>query len=115
MSKCGKACTACPFINEVKVIKIKNDSYWKINRMLTCDNSNIIYMIQCNIDRCLKRYIGECKCSLREHLSDHWGYISNQVISQATGAHFNLPGHSLANLTIKIMMMNTGNNEKNIL
>ena len=71
--------------------------------MLTCDNSNIIYMIQCNIDRCLKRYIGECKRSLRERLSDHRGYISNQVISQATGAHFNLPGHSLANLTITIL------------
>ena len=112
MSKCGKACTACPFINEVKVIKIKNDSYWKINRMLTCDNSNIIYMIQCNIDRCLKRYIGECKHSLHERLSDHRGYISNQVISQATGAHFNLPGHSLANLTITILEIVKNNDDE---
>ena len=31
------------------------------------------------------------------------GYISSQVESRARGAHFNLPGHSLADLSVTIL------------
>ena len=31
------------------------------------------------------------------------GYITHKIESQATGAHFNLPGHSLANLKATIL------------
>ena len=33
-------------------------------------------------------------------LVEHRGYINNQDETQATGKHFNLPGHSLADLSI---------------
>ena len=36
-------------------------------------------------------------------LADHRGYITNQVTSNATGAHWNLPGHSLADLGVIIL------------
>ena len=32
-------------------------------------------------------------------LADHRGYINNQDETQATGKHFNSPGHSLADLS----------------
>ena len=45
MSKCGQACTACPYIQERKNIRIKENSYWEINRSTNCQSSNVIYMI----------------------------------------------------------------------
>ena len=39
----------------------------------------------------------------RFRLADHRGYVTNRVTSQATGEHFNLPGHSLADLSITIL------------
>ena len=33
----------------------------------------------------------------------HRGYVNNQVVSVSTGEHFNLPGHSLANMKITII------------
>ena len=40
---------------------------------------------------------------MKHRLSEHWGYVYNQVKSVATGEHFNLPGHSLANIKITIL------------
>ena len=48
MSKCGKAFTACPYIQERKNIRNKENSYWEINRSTNCQSSNVIYMIECN-------------------------------------------------------------------
>ena len=112
MFKCGKACTACPFINVRKEIKINNLSKWKINRKYSCAHYNIIYLIECNIDTCGQRYIGQSKRALKFRLAEHRGYISNKVLSQPTGAHFNLPGHSLANLNITILEQVKQNNEQ---
>ena len=45
---------------------------------------------------------------LKHRLADHRGHINNQVVSKATGAHFNLPGHSLANLKVTILEQTKG-------
>ena len=37
------------------------------------------------------------------HLADHQGYVNTLDESQATGKHFNSPGHSLSDLTIVIL------------
>ena len=61
-------------------------------------------MISCNKHNCKeKRYIGETGRILKYRLAEHRGYVTNNVTSQATGAHFNLPGHSLANMNIVIL------------
>ena len=99
--RCGKACTACPFIEEGKQVKINKEETWIINKHLTCESFNIIYMLECK--KCYQRYIGTSGRKLKFRLSDHRGYITNQVVSKATGAHFNLPGHSLADLTVRIL------------
>ena len=49
------------------------------------------------------KYVGETGRMLKARLSDHRGYISNQVVAISTGDHFNLPGHSLAPLNITIL------------
>ena len=40
---------------------------------------------------------------LKSRLAQHRGYIRNKDDSKATGHHFNLPGHSLADLTVTII------------
>ena len=49
------------------------------------------------------KYVGTSGRQMKHRLADHRGYIFNQVVSRTTGAHFNLPGHSLADLSITIL------------
>ena len=102
MKKCMKSCSACPYIKEGNAIKL-NDKMWKITSNVNCETQNSIYVIECNIDSCKKRYIGESERKLRERITEHRGYINNNMKNMATGHHFNLPGHSIDNLTITII------------
>ena len=108
MSRCGKQCTACPYIKEGKSIaSASKQRTWKINKSLNCESKNIIYMIECKKERCRTkneyRYIGESKRPLKYRLADHRGYVLNDKHNQATGAHFSLPGHSLGDLSVTIV------------
>ena len=40
---------------------------------------------------------------LYARIADHHGHVSRGETSKATGAHFSLPGHSLADLTATII------------
>ena len=100
MTNCGKACTACPYIQYGKEIKIDSQSTWQITRKMSCSTFNIIYLLECQKENCRQRYIGNTGRQLKLRLGDHRGYILNQVTSRATGAHWNLPGHSLADLRV---------------
>ena len=97
MKKCKKSCVICPFIKEGKVIKSHNFE-WHLNRELDCRTRNIVYMIQCNIPQCNKKYIGESERTLKDRISEHIGYIRTGKLDKATGIHFNQKGHSLANM-----------------
>ena len=46
------------------------------------------------------RYIGESERKLQKRLLEHRGYVNNYILSQATGHHFNQPGHDISNMTI---------------
>ena len=67
-------------------------------------------MLECQKDNCRQRYIGETGRQLRQRIAEHRGYITNQVLTKATGAHWNLPGHSLANLRVTIIEQSKYNN-----
>ena len=98
MKRCNKFCSVCPYVSEVKVIK--GDTFlWKIRKHVTCESKNVIYMIECNLDRCRKRYIGERE-NVKNHFLQHLGYVKNNILTQATGSHFNLPGHDISNMTL---------------
>ena len=47
--------------------------------------------------------MGETQRSLKYRLTEYRGYVSNQHIDKATGAHFNTAGHSLSDLKIIII------------
>ena len=52
---------------------------------------------------CKQVYIGETKRILKFCLADHRGYVLNNNKATATGLHFNLPGHSLEDLSITVI------------
>ena len=56
--------------------------------------------------------IGSTGRELKHRLADHRGYIQNQVTSRATGAHWNLPGHSLADLRVSVLEQCKKNSEE---
>ena len=104
MKKCHKIyCNACPYIKERKNFKIDTHKKWNINKQVDCNAHNIVYMIECEKDKCKDKYIGETKRTLRSRLADHRGYVNNKHTDKATGAHFNLPGHSVANMKISVI------------
>ena len=40
---------------------------------------------------------------LRERIYQHVGYARNKMLSQATGEHFNLPGHTMHNMKLTVL------------
>ena len=100
MKKCKKSCPICPFVLEGKEIR-GNKYTWKINKELTCKTENIVYMIKCTKENCKENiYIGESERSLKDRISEHIQYIKSNNRKQATGFHFNLPGHSLHDMKV---------------
>ena len=105
MQKCSKSLSACPFIIKGRKIRYGKET-WTTNKRMTCNNYNIIYLIECNKDNWKQRYIGESKRPLRHRLAKHRGHID-----KATGAHFTSPGHSVSNLTVTILEKVKYNND----
>ena len=49
------------------------------------------------------QYIGETKHTAEQRWAEHLGYVRNQRLDQATGAHFNLPGHNMGDITFSVL------------
>ena len=108
MRKCGRQCHACPYIKEEKQLKC-GETIWKLSKELNCKDKNVIYMIECS--KCYSKYIGETERELKDRISDHKTYIRSEKLNQPVGEHFNLPGHSIDNLTVIILEKVKVNNE----
>ena len=106
MKKCsrnGKGCSICPWVREGRVAVSTASSYRReITSSLTCQSRNILYLIECT--KCRLQYLGETDRSLQERFSDHKGYVNNNKLNQATGAHFNLPGHSVSDMAVMAIL-----------
>ena len=80
--------------------------------MIKQKSFHVIYLLECQKDKCKQRYIGTTGRQLKYRLAEHRGYISNQVLNKATGAHWNQPGHSLADLKVVILEQTRSKNEE---
>ena len=54
--KCGKECSACPYLIEGRNIKIDKQSTWKMNIKMSCFTFNSVYLIECQKHNCMQRY-----------------------------------------------------------
>lgn len=65
--------------------------------------SILFYIILFFILKCDKQYIGETNKTLNQRFQQHKGYVNNKKLDKATGAHFNLPGHSVSDMRISVV------------
>ena len=95
-------CPICPFVKKGKVVKATKTNFKvDLDRKLCCQDSNIIYCIECEL--CSLQYIGESKRSLQERFSEHKGYVANNHLQKATGGHFNSKGHKIHHMKVTIL------------
>ena len=79
-----------------------NNTVVAINKPVNCQTKNAIYCIFCK--KCpSQQYIGESDRTLQERFADHRGYVKNSHLNQATGEHFNLPGHAISDMEVTIL------------
>lgn len=101
MQKCLN-CPICPYVQTGKTVKSTSNNFTvDINTSVTCKSKNIIYCISC--PKCRVQYVGESDRTLQERFSEHRGYVNNRHLNKATGEHFNLPGHSVADMKVTIL------------
>ena len=67
-----------------------------IRHRMTCDSSNIVYLLYCDTFS-HTHYIGETKNSLRTRFYQHRSNINTNTGTHVT-THFNLHNHTLANM-----------------
>ena len=53
--------------------------------------------------KCPWQFIGESERSLKERFLEHKGYVSNNMLNKATGAHFNQKGHRISDMEISVV------------
>ena len=101
MTKCNK-CPICPFVQVTKTVKATASStVVRINKPVNCKTKNAIYCITCK--KCSAQYIGETDRTLQDRFSDHRGYVTNRHLHQATGYHYNLPGHQISDMQVTVV------------
>ena len=102
MTKGGKF-VVCSFLKK-KGNVVKADNFeWKIHKKVSCRDSNIIYLIECDKERFQKHYIGFTTKEFRERICQHIGYARNKVLTKANGYHTNLPGYDNSNMKFAIL------------
>ena len=101
MKKCNR-CVYCSYILTGDHVKSSASEYHhEIQHVVDCNSSNVIYLITCQ--KCRMQYVGETDRKLKDRFSEHQGYVRNKVLSKSTGKHFNLPGHSLSDMKIRVI------------
>lgn len=105
--KCrGNLCNVCPFIQEGNETKSTNSTQSvRLTRKVDCNSKSVIYCINCKV--CSQQYIGQTGRRLKDRVKEHIGYIKQN--REATGEHFNRPGHSLADMQVQVIEVEPSN------
>jgi hypothetical protein len=103
MRKCGKpGCSVCPYIQPGQTFQATATNYKvPLTSEVDCLTTNICYAITCGLARCGQQYIGQTSKSLKERFRQHLGYVDRNI--EATGRHFNLPGHSKSDMGVTVL------------
>ena len=102
MKRCRYNCLTCPYVQPGKMVAATATPFkTDIQSAVDCQSSNLVYCINC--DKCREQYVGETERTLSQRFAEHRGYVRNKKLEKATGAHFNLPGHSMADMKITII------------
>ena len=99
-----KPCPICPLTIEPtnKIIGLVSKYEHTINEHLDFNTTNCIYYWKCTKVGCKDfpkcEYIGKTKRSFKARYSEHRDYIKSDNLDEASGLHFNKPGHSVSDM-----------------
>ena len=99
-------CLTSPYITHEKTSYTFTNTGEKrqIKHYITCDSTNLTYMIQCK--RCKRQYVGETKRTVRERFKEYTQATNNPLHAKGTTAvpsYFNQPGHSIADMELILL------------
>ena len=101
ITKC-KRCAICPYVRQGKKVRSTAAGFTvEIEQQVNYQTKNTVHCIQCK--QCCIKYIGETQKSLQESIAEHKGYITRAFKQKATGEHFNIPGHRVADMEVTII------------
>lgn len=106
-SPCGRSnCRTCHHINEDTVISTSRSTF-TVHLSFTCTSTCLIYCIKCT--RCRMLYIGETCRQINNRFGEHLRNVEHKIHEHEERAdnadsnvsrHFNLAGHSKADMSI---------------
>ena len=107
-TRLGK-CTYCPKIKKVEQIasfhskRIFKCQALPLKHKITCELSNVIYMINCN--QCGLQYTGETKRPIRNRMYEHYSSVQRFQAEKATPVSrpFTQKNHSVKNMEFSIL------------
>lgn len=101
---CNKPrCQLCCHIHPDNTITGPNNITHTISGLFNCSSSNIVYAIKCQ--QCPSAlYIGQTGQTLRQRINGHKSDIKNHKTEKPVGEHFNLPGHSIQDLKVAVLL-----------
>ncbi len=105
-TKCQKPrCQICNSIITAATFKIPGTDHVLKPPPLTCDSSNLIYLLTCS--QCQQgNYIGETGSKFRHRFNNHKMSIRHNFPGYSVGNHFNSPNHSINNLNCILLSNN---------
>ena len=102
MKRYKENCIIYPYVNSCKSVKSTHTvTVAPLTKEYDCQTQNLIYLVHCK--KCNDQYVGETKNTLKKRFSQHLGYMDNKDFRQATGRHFNLPGHQKSHMSITVL------------
>ena len=99
--KCGKQpCKMCTYVTNSKTFKSSTTGItYNHKNELTCQTKGVVYLITCT--KCKKQYVGQTSKSCETRFGQHIYYVGKFM--EATGTHFNLKGHTQANISVTVI------------
>ena len=70
----------------------------KINQNIDCCTESVLYLITCTKQACRKQYLRETGRAAYKRYTEHEDSCKDSSTTKVVGLHFQLPGHSPANL-----------------
>jgi len=101
LKRCLKPpCKMCSVVNESPVLQADSaGTTYNLHGKFSCETSSVIYKIGCT--KCKVSYVGQTGRPIRKRIEEHLTYI--RLNKEATGVHFNLPGHDLSHFQVQVI------------
>ena len=99
-----KQCPVCPltFPATSEIVNDFNSYKHVIKENVNCQSKNVIYLWRCKKQNCKdysrNSYVGKTTQTFQKRFSQHRDYVKQGILTEPSGLHFNLPGHSVSDM-----------------